>query len=98
MKESIDRVSMIDYDQVKQMANFAYLSPHGQSGKVWIHKSTFDKLMNGKWDDSEYGEPSLFQRDLKTAVLSQVKKNFTEWFDVESNNLLTEATKRGGLK
>ena len=97
MSKSIKRVTMTDYNQVKEVASFAYITTQGKAGNIDVHKTTFISLMNNTWDIEEFGEPMLFLRDLKEAVSAEIKTNHDIWFSKEANAILEKRTKDGGV-
>lgn len=91
-------VKMTSYDQVRDIGLIAFLSKKGHTKTVSIHRKTFGRLMSGELDRSTVpGEaPSLDQIDLRDAILTEVKKDFTEWFENNANRISQEAC--GGRK
>jgi len=86
-------LKMVSYDQVRDQGMIAFLSKKGNMKTVSIHRKTFDRLMSGELDRStEPGEaPSLDQVDLREALVSEVKKDYSQWFDTNANRLSQEA-------
>lgn len=82
------RLDMVDFDQVKERACIAFITSKGQPTSVWINKPTFKLLMEGPWDNVKLGEPHLYQRELRDAMKSYVKKNYMPWFEHEANILM----------
>lgn len=88
-------VEMVDYDQVKDRANIAFISDKGNPLSLWIHRTTFESLMVGPWDENTMGQPTLYQRYLRDALKRRVKGGFIKWFDTNSNRIMKENTTIG---
>lgn len=89
--DGIKRVTMVDYDHVKEMASFSYLNPKGQQNLIWIHRNTFLTLVyEHTWDHDKWGDPTLFQRDLKEAVIGSIKEDYRAWFDRLANDIMVK--------
>jgi len=85
-------VKMVEYDQVQDMAKFAFFSTRGETMAIWIHRDTFKLMMETKWDAQKYGELNLTQREFKEMLQSQMTSGYTLWFDENSNELMRRMT------
>ena len=87
------KVKMLSYDQVRDIANIAYLAKNGKVKSLSIHRSTFSKLMSGSLDTSDFAsdKPSSFQLELREILRTEIKKDFTDWFESTANQLSMEA-------
>lgn len=84
-------VKMVEFEQMTEMAKLTFISVRGDATALWIHRDTFKMLMETKWDTQKLGDPSLAQRDLREALLSQMTSGFLKWFDEQSNELMRRA-------
>ena len=84
--------TMVDYDPVKDEACMSFLSPNtGDTRKLWICRDTLMRLVGIKrWNRDAYGEPLLYQTELKTVLMREFPKTaeIETWFDSTSNDLM----------
>lgn len=85
-------VEMVNYDQVKDSAQVAFISSKGNPMSLWIHRSTFEKLMLGPWDSTKLGDPTLYQRELRDSLKRKVRGGYIQWFEDNSNRIMKTNT------
>jgi hypothetical protein len=79
-------VEVVEYDQVKEMACIAFTSPKGKPASIWIHKTTFERIFNGGWDEEQQGGMTSKQLEMRDKITNNVKGNPIQWFDKSIND------------
>jgi hypothetical protein len=85
-------VEMVNYDPVKDSANVAFISSKGNPMSLWIHRTTFEKLMLGPWDTVQMGDPTIYQRELRDSLKRKVRGGYMQWFEENSNRIMKDNT------
>ena len=83
---------MVEFDQVKDTANIAFISPKGNPVSIWIHRTTFEKLMVGPWDSNNLGDPNLYQRHLREALKRRIRGGYIQWFNDNAERIMKDNT------
>lgn len=86
------RVEMVDYDPVKERACFSYISSKGKPLSLWIHRTTFYKLLHGPWEQEKMGEPTLQQKELRDSIRTSIKGHYGKWFEDVANDIMKQRT------
>lgn len=88
----LELISMTDFDSVKNIANISFIGAGGKQVSMWIHETTFKKLVSGSWDANELGQPTATQAQLKEAIKSYVGGNPVRWFTDSANAIMMRRT------
>jgi hypothetical protein len=89
-------VEMVDYDQVRDRGCISFISSKGNPLSIWINQPTFEKLMVGPWDINRYGEPNLYQKELRDSLRKKLRGGYRSWFETNANRHMRDKTRSGG--
>lgn len=81
------RIDMVGYNNMKEMASFAFLDNHGASKKIYMTRFTFEHMVTpGAWNKTRLGDISPTQNEFMDILKAHVTDEpLMTWFDRRAN-------------
>lgn len=86
----IDLFKMTAFDQINEIATFAYVSDSNAIKHISVAKPIFRAIMNEQWDNAKFGQMTTQQYEFKVCLKTHGTsiKSWNEWFDSTANSII----------